>query len=239
MSVNIIPKKTTPFFILITTYLVILAGALIVHGYKGSFFLFNSGKYDWLDWPMFIITHFGDSMILGSLLSILLVWKRPHAVINMIIIVVITGLLGQALKTLFFEGWDRPLRVFHESPLVHTMPNYRLFHNSFPSGHSITAMAAFTSLVWSIQPKRTTQILIAFLAIIVSYSRIYLGVHFPADVLTGSLIGILASLLLLPIVNKLADKVKYTSGFKTGIAFLALGLLAAGTWLIRMYFPLI
>lgn len=220
-------------------YIATLSVLVLLLGYKESFLLMNGQHSAWLDWPMFAITHLGDSMILASILSLILVWKKPQAVINIIIVVIITGVLGQILKGLFFEGWDRPLRVFNESPIVHTLPHYRLFHNSFPSGHSITAIAAFTSLTWSLRPSWWLQIVAALIALAITYSRIYLGVHFPGDVLAGSLIGLITALLILPFINKLAAKINFNNLIKITIAVIAVVLVTSGTWLLRVYFPLI
>jgi undecaprenyl-diphosphatase len=227
------------YFIAIGLYLVALSVVVILMGYKDSFLFMNGQRYTWLDWPMFVITHLGDSMILASVLSFILVWKKPKAAFNIIVVVIISGVLGQILKVVFFEGWDRPLRVFNESPIVHTLPHYRLFHNSFPSGHSITAISAFTALIWSIKPSQRMQLVIALIAVSITYSRIYLGVHFPGDVLAGSIFGLATALLILPHVNKQATKINFNNQIKITIAVIAVVLVTSGAWLLRVYFPLI
>lgn len=232
-------KKISPYLFTILLYMAGLATALIIWGYHDSFLYLNSDKIWWLDQPMFIITHLGDALILVSILSLLLINKKPEVVISLILVVLITGLTGQLLKTYAFEGWDRPLRHFKESPIVHTLPFYRLFHNSFPSGHSITAMSAFTTLVYCMQPEKKYQVVIALVACMVSYSRIYLGVHFPGDVLAGSLIGVLIAIIILRLLYPLISSLKITKPIKATIFVLALGSLLAGTWFLRIYYPLI
>ncbi len=232
-------KKISPFLVTVFIYLSGLATALILWGYHESFLFLNTDKIVWLDQPMFIITHLGDSLILVSILSLLLINKKPEVVISLIVVVLITGLTGQLLKSYAFEGWDRPLRHFKESPIVHTLPFYRLFHNSFPSGHSITAMSAFTTLVYGLKPGKNYQVGIALIACLVSYSRIYLGVHFPGDVLAGSLLGILLTLLIIKIVFPFSCRLNIKKPVRVAIFLLALGSLIAGTWLLRVYYPLI
>ena len=63
---------------------------------------------------------------------------------------------------------------------------------SFPSGHSMVAMAFFGLLAWMVwryEPDRATRIgcVVAFGAIVVlvGISRIYLGVHYASDVIAG------------------------------------------------------
>ena len=57
---------------------------------------------------------------------------------------------------------------------------------SFPSGHSASAFA-FASCVGASLPPAAPPLL--GLAAAVAYSRVYTGVHFPGDVLVGSVIG--------------------------------------------------
>lgn len=62
---------------------------------------------------------------------------------------------------------------------------------SFPSGHTITAFAMATLIcLYNFQNKIICGIAVLF-ACLVGYSRIYLGVHFPSDVLAGMIFGIL------------------------------------------------
>lgn len=59
---------------------------------------------------------------------------------------------------------------------------------SFPSGHAITAFALATSLSLR-YPKPAVYIPLHLWALFVAYGRVYLGVHYPSDVLVGGLMG--------------------------------------------------
>lgn len=92
------------------------------------------------------------------------------------------------------KGSVQRLRPTHNpdvAPFIHTVNGYRGGFYSFPSGHAgnIFGMAVFLYRI--IAPKRwpLTVALFAWAAIM-AYSRIYLGVHYPGDILVGTILGV-------------------------------------------------
>ena len=73
---------------------------------------------------------------------------------------------------------------------------------SFPSGHSASSFAVMIviGLMYKLNLKGKTYRLIypllAF-ASVIAFSRVYIGVHYPLDVVVGALIGVLSALLVL------------------------------------------
>jgi len=83
---------------------------------------------------------------------------------------------------------------------------------SFPSGHSITSMFSYGMLIYLVRTyakdRKTADILSAVLAVpmfLVGPSRIYLGVHYPSDVLGGWCLAI-AFLMIFMTVREYRDK---------------------------------
>ena len=66
--------------------------------------------------------------------------------------------------------------------------------NSFPSGHTNAAFA-FALAVCRSAPKRWMKITAVCMAVVMGLSRLYVGVHFPSDVLVGAVVGSLCGLL--------------------------------------------
>ena len=92
----------------------------------------------------------------------------------------------------------RPDRLAGEVPLARhvRMPSSR----SFPSGHAATAFA-FATGVGHVSPSAAVPL--RALAALVAYSRVHTGVHYPADVLAGSLLGTALAQL---VTNRLRER---------------------------------
>ena len=72
---------------------------------------------------------------------------------------------------------------------------------SFPSGHATTSfgMAYMLSTFYPILP---VQIAAYAASTLIAFSRVYVGEHYPSDVLSGALLGVLSTSVLLPIVSR-------------------------------------
>ena len=104
---------------------------------------------------------------------------------------VVSGLLGDFIKGYLKKAVMRP-RPFLEIPTLEPLIK-RPKGFSFPSGHTTLAFAV-AFIISRILPKRYS--IPAFLmAALVAFSRLYLGVHYPTDILGGICIGYVAGMI--------------------------------------------
>jgi undecaprenyl-diphosphatase len=76
--------------------------------------------------------------------------------------------------------------------------------HSFPSGHTATSFAGATALSL-LYPRGTPAFFL--LAAAIAYSRLYVGVHFPLDIVGGAVIGVATALLLLAAARRRSPRV--------------------------------
>ena len=143
----------------------------------------------WLEQAAGDITALGGVTVLAivtlAAIGFLLADGKPRTA--MLVIASIGG--GTLLSTLLKLGYARP----RPDLVPHGVEVYTA---SFPSGHALGAAVVFLTLggllSWS-QPRRRIKIYILTLAVVltilVGVSRVYLGVHWPTDVLAGWTIG--------------------------------------------------
>ncbi len=155
-----------------------------------------------------LITSLGDGLIVCLILS-LLYFRHPVWAIIGILGYAFSGILVVILKEIF--SLPRPLAILTN---VHVPgPAYKA--NSFPSGHSASAWIlgiVISDYLLEIGKKWLSKIAI-IIGIAVGYSRVYIGVHFPSDVLGGFILGELTYIFLLNRHMALYRRIKDTPFF--------------------------
>jgi len=167
------------------TYFIITTEQLQLHEQinknVGNFIFDNFFKY---------ITHLGDGLFL-IITALILSIKDVKKGFTLLLAYAICGGLTQFLKEVFFNFEMRPYFYysFHHFPLKIVEGVEMHSQNSFPSGHATAAICLFTLLSFLVT-KNFIKIGFGILAIIVSFSRVYLSQHFLEDITVGGLIGI-------------------------------------------------
>ena len=136
-------------------------------------------------------THMGDVGLLWIALSLLLLAFRPTRKAGMLgLLALLIGMLCTNVVLKHLVGRARPWHtVAGLVPLIAENDP-----NSFPSGHTCAAFAAAGAWCRTL-PRRWMKRAAVALAALMGFSRLYVGVHFPSDVLAGLCVGLLSSAL--------------------------------------------
>lgn len=178
----------------------------------------NGWHAPWADTLMWIISAKETWIPLYLLLIGLLVWRyRKPAITSVkwlqkvpacVVVIVVIGLaVGAAdfiasgiLKDLVAR--PRPTRVPELEGVLHLVNGYRSGQYGFVSSHAANTMACglLFSLIW--RNKIATVGLMLWVAMN-CYSRMYLGVHYPSDILGGLMVGVLMAVVAYQVLLKL------------------------------------
>lgn len=159
------------------------------------FVFINKAHLQILDKPMAYLTQFGREIFLGLAVVLLFVFgneigRRTAIMLFLSILVLIP--IGIITK----ENIQRPRPAISDSNLLRLSSN----GNSFPSGHALIVSAGAAIALLQLG-KSTTNLIIGLLLTIeaglICYSRIYVGGHYPLDILGGILLGVGVAFLLM------------------------------------------
>lgn len=150
------------------------------------------------------ITHLGDDGLLWIAIGIALLFfkkTRPIGFTMLISLLFDYLIINVTLKGLVAR--PRPFVVNEAiTPLITNVSPYR----SFPSGHSGGSFAAMFALYKWVPKKIGIPALC--LAALVALSRLYVGVHYPIDIIAGCIVGFVCSVFAHRIVKWLMEKLK-------------------------------
>lgn len=144
----------------------------------------------WLDTLMKAVTHAGSAgAALVTGIAAIWLWRHRRRAETVALLICVAG--AAAINAVLKRVFARP------RPLVFPPLTIELT-NSFPSGHTITAVALYgflAILLWR-AGHRVWALLAGVMIPLIGFSRIYLGVHYPSDVLAAIALGILWLMLI-------------------------------------------
>lgn len=153
-----------------------------------------AGHTPWLDLPAKLLAGWSEPFFIALVVGWFLVgWWRglPRDRTGAIAAVLAAG-IGLAVNQGLGRLWNRPRPFISHPTHVHLLMSHGR-DGSFPSDHAVSAFAIAVVLV---AYHRRTGIAAIVLAAGVCLARVYVGVHYPADVLAGAAIGVGVALAL-------------------------------------------
>jgi undecaprenyl-diphosphatase len=172
-------------------------------GDEGALIRFQALRTGWLDDAAIGFSNLGEVWVFlpaAAVLIAILFFARRHADIGLVFGGLIVVGMGNGLKLIV----DRP------------RPDYQIIEPfasglSFPSGHSLLAVILGGLLVYlvgqwvrPVLPRRAIQVGLILVVAGMGASRVYLGVHWPSDVIGSYVLGVLAFVGLVWLRNNLA-----------------------------------
>jgi len=148
-----------------------------------------------LDKAMVFITTLGNSGMIWIIAALLMLCSKKYRTTGIMLSI---GLLGSflfgnvILKPLFHR--TRPFDIIEGIELLIAAPH----DYSFPSGHTLASVISATILLMR---ERKIGYFALALAILIAFSRLYLYVHFPTDILGGAVAGIIIGIFSVKAVN--------------------------------------
>jgi undecaprenyl-diphosphatase len=144
--------------------------------------IFASDKYVWVPFYLGVIAY--------------VIWRYKRQSIPMLLLAILTIALADSITSGIFKPYFARLRPCHDASLSEVINIVAGCGGKFGfmSSHAANAFgfAVFFNLILSDRYAIFKVILVVW-AVVVSYSRIYLGVHFPGDVVGGAIVGSFAA----------------------------------------------
>ena len=145
---------------------------------------------DWLDGPMRLVTALGNFYVVVPLLAVaVFVFYRRGWRLTAVLLVVSTG--GSIVLTTVLKG------LFQRTRPELVESGYQASFYSFPSGHATVAVGLYgmltVILAYRLRGAARWAVAVCGLLVVllIGFSRLYLGVHYPTDILAGYLSALL------------------------------------------------
>lgn len=151
-------------------------------------------RTDWLTPIVKVITYMGNWQCITLLCIILLLFPKTRKTYG----------IPVSCGAIFVSTFNKLVKKHVLRPRPDDIEHFvNIGGYSFPSGHSITSMFVYGMLIYLVRKNIKNRkhadimtVILAIPAITIGLSRIYLGVHFPTDVLAGWCLGVITIMVI-------------------------------------------
>ena len=174
------------------------------------FVLLNSLHNEFFDKFMWLVSGKFEWIAMYVMLAVVLFRRDWRSAIAVLIGIAVTIFLADQISSGLIKNLVMRPRPSHNddiSSVIHLINNYHGGRYGFVSSHAANcfALVVFLSCLFKHRIFTLTGLL---WAVLVSYSRIYIGVHYPGDILGGTVVGVLTGLFVYWLFCKSAEFVK-------------------------------
>jgi membrane-associated phospholipid phosphatase len=171
-------RATRSPFILLATLIILIVIFIPVFIFDNSLFLWANGLHSPFTDPVWLaLTTLGDGLLLGIILGAFLL-VNPRVTVVGLLVMILSSAVVHLVKAAYPSL--RPAEVFQTVHVVGPL----LRSGSFPSGHAAASMSAALAIAYFCSSRAIGSMVIV-IALLIGLSRIFVGAHFPADVLGG------------------------------------------------------
>lgn len=173
---------------------------LLVNGchntYWDEFMWMLTYRFTWI--PLYIAIAYAVMRTIG--------WRRG---LLFVLAVGVTTLLADQVGSHVIRPWAERLRPSNAdnplSAMIHLVHDYRGGAYGMPSCHAANTVGLLTIVCWQFRNRLLTSTLTLWMLSQI-YSRMYLGVHYPTDLLVGAVIGFASGTLMTWVYRMIAKK---------------------------------
>lgn len=153
-----------------------------------------------MDKVMVFITTLGDAGLIWILMGIALLINKKYRKVGFMVLgaLALGSILGEGIIKNIVQR-DRPFISMEGIDMLIKAPT----SYSFPSGHTTSSFAAAGVIAINFKNK---SVYVFTLAVLIAISRIYLGVHFPTDIISGIVLGLSCAYVSVFIIERIYNK---------------------------------
>jgi undecaprenyl-diphosphatase len=154
-----------------------------------------------MDKVMITSTHLGNNGAIWIVIILLLMINKKYRKIGFIALgaLILSAILGEGILKHLVQRTRPCVNIPAIDMLIKKPSSY-----SFPSGHSASAFAVAAVLA---NYFKKYKFVLFGLALLIAFSRLYLYVHYPTDVLTGVVLGLISSKIAIAFSKYLTEKI--------------------------------
>jgi undecaprenyl-diphosphatase len=162
----------------------------------------QQGRNSFFDWFMPFITDLKNFSVVLGVLAVWVLWRERKAGVAFLVFIGLTLALTDQFSSALLKNWVGRIRPCHVLADVRMLTDCNTSY-SFPSSHAVNIFAAAFFLA---QPLKRFSPLIFAIAAAVGYSRVYIGIHYPLDVIGGAGIGLLIAWPMRRLKDRVVDR---------------------------------